>query len=236
MASITQRLADRTRGGLAGAPLITYYDLDSGERTELSTVTFGNWVTKTANLLGELAVAEGDVVRLELAGRHPGHWVTFVWAAACWQVGATVAAHRPADRVAVVVVGPDWAGYETSAASEIVACSLHPLGMGFPETLPTGVVDYALEVRGQPDAYTGVPSAGLGVAWRDEQRSVTGADLAELGATEPPVRRLVRPADPWSTVVAGLVTPLNTGGSAVVVVGDAEDRVAHIAESEHATR
>ena len=32
-------------------PLITYYDLVSGERTELSGVSFANWVDKTSNLL-----------------------------------------------------------------------------------------------------------------------------------------------------------------------------------------
>src|SRR5262245_66226190 len=37
--------ADPTR------PLLTWYDDTTGERTELSGATLGNWVAKTANLL-----------------------------------------------------------------------------------------------------------------------------------------------------------------------------------------
>jgi len=47
---ISNLLAQRVRRNGA-EPLITYYDLDSGERTELSAVSFANWVNKTSNLL-----------------------------------------------------------------------------------------------------------------------------------------------------------------------------------------
>lgn len=232
--SISDRLDARVRGGSGGEPLLTYYDLDSGERTELSAVTFANWAAKTANLLTELAIGDGDAVRLDLTARHPGHWVTFVWAAACWRVGATVSALRPAGRVAAVVVGPDWSGYETSTAAEIIACSLHPLGEGFADPLPTGVTDYSLEVRGQPDSYAGVAPSGSGPAWVDDEREVSAADLLGVGASEAPQRRLVRPGDPWPTVSAGLLTPLNSGGSSVIVVAEDAERIGHIAESERA--
>ena len=36
-----------------GRPLVTYYDDATGERTELSVVTYSNWVSKNANLLLE---------------------------------------------------------------------------------------------------------------------------------------------------------------------------------------
>jgi len=234
--SIGQRLAERVRGGSGGEPLTTYYDLDSGERTELSAVTFANWVAKTANLLGELAIGEGDAVRLDLTARHPAHWVSFVWATACWQVGAIVTVQRPAGRVAAVVVGPDWSGYETSTAAEIVACSLHPLGLGFPEGLPTGVIDYALEVRGQPDSYAGPPPTGSGLAWIDDERAVDAADLTGIGGEEAPARRLITPGDPWKSLATGLLTPLNTGGSSVVVVGQEPGQIERITETERASR
>ena len=32
-------------------PLVTFYDDATGERTELSGITVGNWVAKTGNLL-----------------------------------------------------------------------------------------------------------------------------------------------------------------------------------------
>ncbi|WP_374609845.1 TIGR03089 family protein, partial [Gordonia sp. (in: high G+C Gram-positive bacteria)] len=48
-------------------PLLTYYDDATGERTELSAATLGNWAAKTANYLrDEIGVAEGDVVAVDL--------------------------------------------------------------------------------------------------------------------------------------------------------------------------
>lgn len=230
--SIAERLDSRIRGGSGGEPLITYYDLSTGERTELSATTFGNWVAKTANLLAELAMGEGDVVRLELCDHAPGHWVTLVWEAACWRAGVTVAAVPQASRIAAVVVGPDWMGYETSTATEVIACSLHPLGLGFPDELPTGVLDYALEVRAQPDTYAGLPTSASTIAWVDETRSLPAAELVNVAADEPALRRLVRPTDPWSTVKSALLTPLNTGGSIVIVVGDDGPALSRLYETE----
>lgn len=232
--ALLEQLASRVGGPAGGEPLITYYDLESGERTELSAITFANWVAKTANLLSELAVAEGDVVRLGLTRRSPGHWVTLVWAMAGWTVGATISAARAAGPVAVTVVGPDWSGYETSTATELVACSLHPLGEGFAEALPTGMLDYALEVRGQADRYGGAAPSGEGLAYLDDTRTVSVDELARVGAVEPPQRRLVRPGEVFSTLAAALITPVTTGGSAVIVVGEDSEQVAHIAATEQA--
>jgi uncharacterized protein (TIGR03089 family) len=230
-AAINDRL--RLRVSHDGAsPLITYYDLRSGERTELSAVTFANWVAKTANLLDELGVAPRDAVRLDIAAHAPGHWITYVWAAACWQVGAVVAAPPFAGGAALIVVGPDWAGYETSIASDIVACALRPLGQPFWEPLPAGVLDYAVEVRRQADRYAGSSPSPPALAWLDDDRQLSATELAEIGATDPPARRLVRPTQPWPAVAEGLLTPLNSGGSTVVVVGDDEDEIARIAASE----
>ena len=230
--SIAGRLDQRVRSGIGGEPLITYYDLGSGERMELSAVTFANWVAKTANLLQQLVIGEDDLVRIELAHRHPGHWVTLIWAAACWRVGATVAATEPTGRVAALVVGPDWAGYETSTASEIIACSLHPLGLGFDQELPTGVIDYGVEVRAQADSYPGGAPAGDAPAWLDELHEVSRRELLTVGAAEPALRRLAQPSDPWTGCVQGLLTPLNSGGSVVVVVGSDAEELARIKQSE----
>lgn len=67
------------------APYVTFYDDDTGERTELSYATFENWVSKTANLLAEeLDVERGDRVATVLGN----HWTTMVITFACWKVGA----------------------------------------------------------------------------------------------------------------------------------------------------
>jgi uncharacterized protein (TIGR03089 family) len=212
------------------APLLTYYDLGSGGRTELSATSFGNWVDKTSNLLvDEVAVHVGDVISMPIAAEAPGHWLTAIWELACWQVGLVVdLTNRPLP--AAVVTGHRWQGYEER---DIFACALHPLGFGFSEPLPDGVRDYAIEVRSHADRYVGYPPEAGATAWVDAERSLTQADLVKVDG--PPVRRLIRADDPWATCRDGIVTALVTGGSAVVVVGGDADQVTRIADSERVT-
>jgi uncharacterized protein (TIGR03089 family) len=228
-ALLAERLRQRVR--LDGsAPLLTFYDLESGARTELSATTLSNWVDKTSNLLlDEVAVGEGEVISMPLAVEAPGHWLTAVWQLACWQVGLVVdLTNRSAS--AAVVTGRHWQGY---AERDIFACALHPLGFGFTESLPDGVRDYAIEVRSHADRYFGYPPEPDAIAWVDAERTLTQAELCNVD--DPPARRLVRSGNPWATCRDGIVTALVTGGSAVVVVGGDADQVTRIAESEHAT-
>ena len=226
-ALLAERLRQRAR--LAGsAPLLTYYDVESGARTELSAISFSNWVDKTSNLLAdEVAAGEGDVISMPLAVEAPGHWLTAVWQLACWQVGLVVDITNPS-RPAAVVTGRHWPGY---VEGDIFACALHPLGFGFGEPLPDGVRDYAIEVRSHGDRYVGYPPEPEATAWVDAERTLSQADL--VSDNGPPVRRLVRAGDPWATCRDGILTALVTGGSAVVVVGGGADQVTRIATSEH---
>jgi uncharacterized protein (TIGR03089 family) len=219
----------RERGA---SPLLTYYDLATGERTELSGVSVANWVDKTSNLLAdELGAGTGDQVELALAERSPGHWVTLVWQLACWQVGAAVTLGRRA-AAAVVVAGPDDLT-PAGPGTAVLGCSLHPLGLPLAEPPPPGVLDYALEVRAQPDQHAALPQSGLALAWHDPTRQLTQADLVTGEATDR--RRLIRPADPWPTTREALLAPLLGGGSSVVVVGPAgREQLAHIADQEQA--
>jgi uncharacterized protein (TIGR03089 family) len=216
----------RERGA---SPLLTYYDVGRDERVELSGVSVANWVDKTSNLLvDELDVQPGDPVDLALAETRPAHWVTLVWLLACWQVGATATLGRPGPTVSVQ--GPDQPA-DRHRAETVLVCSLHPLGLPLPAPPGDGALDYALEVRGQPDQHLAVPQSGLTLAWRDPQRQLTQADLV---AGEPVARRrLVRPGDPWATARAALVEPLLGGGSSVLVVGPATaDRLTAIVAQE----
>jgi uncharacterized protein (TIGR03089 family) len=225
-ALLTERLRQRVR--LDGsAPLFTFYDLESGARTELSATTFSNWVDKTSNLLEEeVAVGEGDVISMPLAVEAPGHWLTAVWQLACWQVGLVVDLTNRSLPLAVVT-GRRWQSYKER---DIFACALHPLGFGFNEPLPDGVRDYAIEVRSHADRYFGYPPEPDTTAWVDAERTLSQADLVTVDG--PPVRRLVRAGDPWATCRDGIVSALVTGGSAVVVVGGNDDQVTRIADSE----
>ncbi len=227
-ALIAERLRQRVRA--AGAePLITYYDLASGVRTELSAVTFANWVDKTCNLIADEHLLDpGEVVELAVAAESPGHWVTACWEIACWQLGLTVSVDSGIPP-SLVVTGPDWSGY-VGGGVDIVACSLHPLGLGFASPPPSGVADYALEVRGQPDSFAPTPQSGLALAWADPHRQLTLADLIDLPG--PAARRLVRPGEPWATCRDGLLTALVSEGSVVVVVGDDPARLARVISDE----
>ncbi|MGI3781945.1 MAG: TIGR03089 family protein [Janthinobacterium lividum] len=230
MPLIAELLARRVRSA-GSAPLVTYYDTDAGVRTELSGTTVANWVAKTSNLLtDELLSSPGSSVELLVAARHPGHWMTLVWALACWQTGAVVTLGRP-DEAQVVVCGPDHAGVDPGDA-ELVACSLHPLGLGLEAPVPSAVVDYATEVRGQPDVWSGVRVPSDAPAWRDAERVLTQDELVG-GGPAPAQRLLVRTGDPWATLRDAIVVPLRDGGSSVVLTGTAdEQRVTQIGVAE----
>ena len=122
-------------------PLVTYYDMASGERVELSTVTTANWVAKTSNfLVDELEAEPGTRIRIGL----PSHWLTAVWILSAWNVGATVVDHA-AD---IGVSGPELVADEPVR----LAASLRPLGARF-AVAPDGFVDLGAEVPGHGDHF-----------------------------------------------------------------------------------
>ncbi len=207
-------LRSRVRGG-GGEPLLTYYDLDSGERTELSARSLANWVDKTSNLLAdELDVTAGDPVALHLAHTHPIHWVTAVWELACWQLGAAVeVVGATAD---VAVAGPDGrlAGGSTR---HLVICSLHPFGLPLPIRPDPPALDYTLEVRGQPDVFVGAPPPQTTPAWRDPEQTFTLGELVVAAGTAAG-RVLLRPTTPWRAAAA-VIAALAGDGSVVATAG-----------------
>ena len=71
-----------------GRPFLTFYDVATGERTELSLTTYANWVAKAAGLLeDELGLDHEDVLLVDL----PCHWLGPVFLGAAWSVGLEVA-------------------------------------------------------------------------------------------------------------------------------------------------
>lgn len=236
MELFSRRLQDRIARDGAN-PLITYYDEHTGERTELSAHSFGNWVDKTANLLSdELLVEPGRSVRMTIAEEAPGHWTTLVWVAAAWRYGCPVAVSA-ADDAAVEVVGPASLDSD-GGADERVACSLHPLGLGFSDPLPAGVLDFGVEVRAHGDHFGGPPPQAHSSAWIDagRNRDLSQADVAAqapLGS-----RTLIAPVaatDPWPIVRDTLVRPVLGAGSSVIVLNADPDRRGDIAAAEHVT-
>ena len=228
-----------------GRPLLTWYDDGTGERVELSVVTYANWVAKAASLLVEEHDLErGDVLLVDL----PSHWLGPVFLGAAWTAGLAVA--FPTSQVApdVVVCGPAALATWAPRADDlpVLACSLLPMGVRFAEPLPPGVHDVGIEVWGQPDAFTphdppegsdvalvdgpvtqdalfGSPTIGSSVA-AGSPNSSTGGDRLLLTAN---------PASPPG--VAAVSRPLVSGGSLVLVAGADPARLDAIAEAELVT-
>ena len=202
-------------------PLVTYYDMATGERVELSTTTTANWVAKTSNfLVDDLDAGPGTRIRIGL----PSHWLTTVWILSAWHVGAAVVDHA-AD---IGLSGPDLVADEPHR----VAASLRPLGGRFPQP-PDGFLDLGAEVPGHGDHF---------VALDPPEPSTTAFDLdgvtsthAELLASVAPDagRRLVVPASTRRD--AALIAAACLGGGSLVIVASATpEQVARVGAQEGA--
>ncbi|QDY88938.1 TIGR03089 family protein [Arthrobacter sp. UKPF54-2] len=135
------------RSGQSTSPRLTWYGPDA-ERVELSGRVLDNWVAKTSNLFqDELDAEPGTRLRLDL----PAHWKSVVLALAAWQLGMEVVFDAAdAELVATAAPGPAAAGgsFET-----VMAVALPALAMRWPGSLPSGVVDYAAEIRSHGDFF-----------------------------------------------------------------------------------
>ena len=207
-------LARRLRAD-PGRPLLTAYDDQSGERTELSAVTFANWVSKTANLLtDEMGLDDGDTVLLDL----PPHWLVPVFLGAAWSSGLRVTTDAAAGHD-LVVCGPDSWEMHAATDAEVLACSLRPFAVRFPEPLPDGVIDYGTAWPGQSDVFVPVVPPEPGTpAWAGPDRS--HEDLLEDAASiaHPLGVRLLTDLHPATGQgVPAFLGPLLHGGSVVLV-------------------
>lgn len=200
-------------------PLVTYYDVATGERVELSTTTTANWVAKTSNfLVDDLDAGPGTRIRIGL----PSHWLTAVWILSAWNVGAAVV-DRAAD---IGVSGPELVADEPHR----LAASLRPLGGRF-ATPPAGFVDLGAEVPGHGDHFVALdPPSPQTVATALGGTSRTHAEV--LAAAEPNSARLVVPAGPLARDVNLLVAACLGGGSVVLVTSATTDEIARIATQE----
>jgi uncharacterized protein (TIGR03089 family) len=135
------------RSGQSTSPRLTWYGPDA-ERVELSGRVLDNWVAKTSNLLqDELDAEPGTRLRLDL----PAHWKSLILALAAWQLGMeVVVGDTAADLLATADPAP---GAAQGAFDAVVAVALPALAMRWPGELPTGVVDYAAEVRSHGDVF-----------------------------------------------------------------------------------
>lgn len=209
----------------AGRPLVTYLDLESRERMELSAASLANAAAKTAGLLrDDLEVEPGDEVGVDL----PLHWQLPVAIAALDAVGALALpwAQPGAARIAVVPAA-------ASAAWPVpVVMSLAPFGLPDPAGLPPDAapdaVDHAVAARMQPDSFiadaeiaASDPAVRIGNATLDgsevvERAAALAGDLrvsarGRLLVADSPER------DPLRTWLACLAVPLVADAAVVLV-------------------
>jgi uncharacterized protein (TIGR03089 family) len=214
-----------------GRAFVTYYDLGSGERTELSATTYANWVAKTASLfVEELDLERGQCVLVDL----PAHWLTPVFVGAAWTAGLVVVDELSGEADAVVCGPAGLAAYADRAAQlPVIATALHPLGLRFTDPLPEDVHDFGVEVWSQPDAF---------MPWdppTDEDAArpgVTQAELVGATATLAPRDRLLTDASPVPH--PHVLVEAVTGNGSLVIVASADafpDQVGRVAETERTT-
>lgn len=233
MVDIWTALQARVRAN-GGAPLVTYVDPATGERTELSATSTANAAAKIANALrDEFALLPGDIVVLDL----PPHWQRSMWCAGAWTAGCVVMPQSAPDAhvAALVVTTTERAAVWSTGAARVVAVSMHPFGLPITEPLPHDVDDATLLVRQQPDAYLFDPPTealpalqGEGRAWTQGELMTAASDLGLACGLASGGRLLLLEdagfAEDW---LGGLPVPLALSASVVIMRGSAgADRVA----------
>ncbi len=212
-------LLTRRIGDDPGRPLVTYYDLETGERAELSVTTYANWVAKTASLLAEEHDLErGATLRIDL----PAHWLGPVFLGAAWLLGLAVTVRDEPD---AVVTGPDGVDHWAPHAGRIpvLACALLPMGVRFPDPLPAGCARRRASRCGR--SRTATPRSTRRTGTDAATQGVTGGlthdelwSQAAVGSSLPDGGRLLAVANPASpSGLASFVEPFARSGSVVLV-------------------
>jgi uncharacterized protein (TIGR03089 family) len=214
------QLMSALRSGHSTSPRLTWYGPDS-ERVELSGRVLDNWVAKTSNLLqDELDAEPGTRLRLEL----PAHWKSMILALGAWQLGMEVVLGA-GDAELLATHAPESGG-GTAAFDAVIAVPLPALAMRWPGDLPSGVVDYAAEVRSHGDVFMAHndPDAARRAVVSSAGTSHAHADLLDgfAAAHETGVRLLIRASEGLEAALAQSLGAWNRDGSVVLVHPDVE--------------
>lgn len=215
-------------------PMLTFYDDATGERTELSAATLGNWAAKTANfVVDELGAAAGDVIVVDL----PQHWQTAAILLGCWWAGVQVRFGSPAeydDAVAVFTSPAGLGAYDD--ADEVIVTSLDPFALPVRD-LPPGVTDFSTAVRVHGDNYAARVRAEAALNGATTAQVLAAAERqADADGVTARARVLsVRGWDDADALTRNLVSVLARGASLVSVAHPADGGTERRAETEKAT-
>jgi uncharacterized protein (TIGR03089 family) len=214
------------------APFVTYYDEQTGERSELSARSLGNWVAKTHFLLlDELGLTVGSAAFVAL----PAHWISVPAVLGCLTAGLELV--DDAARADVAFVAPAT-GARATGVPDVYAVAPASAATGFAGEVPGGAADYVRAVRPQPDKWSTVRLAAAatdpclpGLTRGDVvDRARDRAAQAVLG----PGARILTDRD-WASfddLIDTLFAPLAVGGSLVLVRNASDEVLARRAEQE----
>jgi uncharacterized protein (TIGR03089 family) len=201
----------------AARPLFTFYDDASGERTEVSGATLGNWVAKTANLLVDgLGLGPGDVARVDL----PPHWQTAAVLLGCWSAGLVVDLDGRSEPAAVAFVTAEAAAQAatesaTVDAADVLVFALAPMAAPVRPGPPPGTADFVVEVRRHGDHFQPTRLAPTAPALVDGTTHGALVDTARAAGL-PGVERVMIDGDLVTDPAVWLVAPLVAGTSVVL--------------------
>ena len=213
-------LTERMRRDPA-SPLLTYRDLATGERMELSAVSLGNAIAKTAGMLrDELDAEPGAIIGIHL----PLHWQRVVWLGACAATSTVFASEADPDECDVLVMDRARLGLAGSAREDVLV-SLAPFGLPDGADVPPGVIDAAVAMRSHPDSFVPwqpVPESTLLLRTPEEGLShgdlmVRAAEELSRRGVDAGARFALTDAEPQADLLA-LAGPLASGGSVVLIV------------------
>ena len=216
--------------------LVTFYDDATGERIELSRITYANWVAKAASLLvDEHDLTRGDTLRVDLPAALAGPGLP---RRRLDRRTGGLGRRRPGRRGVRARLRGRWA--ERAAELPVLACALLPLGVRFADPLPDGVHDVGVEVWSQPDAFAPYdPPADADPAYDLGGEQRTHAELWSAAAAGDLVTdggRLLSVANPTSpSGIATFAEPLARGGSLVLVAQADRERLEATYVAERAT-
>lgn len=215
-------------------PFVTYYDETTGERSELSVRSLGNWVAKTYFLLmDELGLGVGDRALVAL----PAHWISVPAVLGAFTAGLEVTTAGSGE---VAFVEPATLP-RASGVPDVYAVAPASAAQGFGGSAPAGAADYVSAVRPQQDKWpqvrlvAGPDDPGLDGAARRAVVERARDRAADLGVGHGARVLTTRPWGSAADLLDSLLVPLAVGGSVVVVRGADESTLARRVEQERVT-
>ncbi|MDP9091547.1 MAG: TIGR03089 family protein [Actinomycetota bacterium] len=203
-----------------GRPFVTYYDEQTGERSELSAKSLANWVAKTHFLLtDELGLGVGNTALIAL----PAHWISVPALLGCLTAGLALTQGGDGAPLADVAFVTADTVLAAEGVENVYATATASAAVGYPDGVPAGALDYVAAVRPQADTWSAVRLVAsdddpcLYGRARGEVVRAASERARELGLAAGARLLSTRPwlgADSWLDT---LLVPLAVGGSIVFV-------------------